>query len=417
MSAATSHSLPYDPATVEFDPLLRRLNLANTRRHWRQLIDRAETHGWSCREFLGVLISEEISHRQQTRIQRSVRQARFPFLKTVEEFDFSFQSSVRLPSLGSYLGPELVSGGRNLILQGKSGRGKSHLVIAIAYRAIQNGFSARFVTAAVLIESLSVASRQSRLQEQLVHYLQPHVLVIDEVGYLSYGPDAANVLFHIVNERHQRGRPMLFTTNKPPLTAWGDVLHDHDLAEAIVDRVLEHGRLLLLDGPSYRTRHLDLPAEDTQHAPHQPATVSGNHPADFPEPTPLDRGLHRSYRLRRRTRRAVGVSPASVRDEMIDRPDRTRAPSLRRQCGSSGRCSTSYADCPRYSHLSCSPLVHSRTSLALRRANAISRCGVFRVFVTMAPDGSLVCLPVVSLSVQACATLAVSSNVSAFATA
>ena len=104
----------------------------------------------------------------------------------------------------------------------------------------------------MLIESLSVASRQGRLQEQLAHYLQPHVLVIDEVGYLSYGPDAANVLFHIVNERHQRGRPMLFTTNKPPLTAWGEVLHDHDLAEAIVDRVLENGRLLLLDGPSYR---------------------------------------------------------------------------------------------------------------------------------------------------------------------
>ena len=193
---------------------------------------------------------------------------------------------MRRPSLGSYLGPELVSGRRNLILQGKSGRGKTHLVVAIAYRAIQNGFTARFVTAAVLIESLSVASRQGKLQEQLAHYLQPHVLVIDEVGYLSYGPDAANVLFHIVNERHQRGRPMLFTTNKPPLTAWGDVLHDHDLAEAIVDRVLENGRLLLLDGPSYRTRHLDLPAEDTHDALHQPARISGNQSAEFPEPTP-----------------------------------------------------------------------------------------------------------------------------------
>ena len=109
MSAATTHSLPFDPATVEFDPLLRRLNLANNRRNWRQLLDRAETHGWSCREFLGVLVTEEIAHRQQTRTQRSVRQTRFPFLKTVEEFDFSFQSSVRLPSLGNYLRPELVS--------------------------------------------------------------------------------------------------------------------------------------------------------------------------------------------------------------------------------------------------------------------------------------------------------------------
>ena len=91
-------------------------------------------------------------------------------------------------------------------------------------------FTARFVTAAVLIESLSVASRHGRLQEQLAHYLQPHVLVLDEVGCLSYRPDTANVLFQIVNERHQRGRPSLFTTNKHPLTAWGNILHDHDLS-------------------------------------------------------------------------------------------------------------------------------------------------------------------------------------------
>ena len=122
MSTHTTASLPFDAATVEFDPLLRRLNLANTRRHWRELLQRAETHGWSCREFLGVLITEEIGHRQHTRVQRAVRQARFPFLKAIEEFDFSLQSSLRLPLLGSYLAPELVTGGLSLILKGKSGR-------------------------------------------------------------------------------------------------------------------------------------------------------------------------------------------------------------------------------------------------------------------------------------------------------
>ncbi|MCY4375909.1 MAG: ATP-binding protein [Spirochaetaceae bacterium] len=90
---------------------------------------------------------------------------------------------------------------------------------------------------------------------------------------LSYGPDAANVLFQIVNERHQRGRPILFTTNKPLLTAWGEVLHDHDLAEAIVDRVLEDARLLLLDVPSYRSPHLDLSAQDAHDGLHQPARI------------------------------------------------------------------------------------------------------------------------------------------------
>ena len=103
------------------------------------------------------------------------------------------------------------------------------------------------------------------------------MLVIDEVGYLSYGPDAANVLFQVVNERYLHRRPMLFTTNKP-LAAWGRVLHDPDLAEAILDRVLERGRHLELRGPSYRTRHMKL---DLNHEPEPsssaPARISGNH--------------------------------------------------------------------------------------------------------------------------------------------
>ena len=87
-------------------------------------------------------------------------------------------------------------------------------------------------------------------------YTHPGVLVVDEVGYLSYGPDAANVLFHVVNERHLHRRPMVFTTNKP-IEEWGRVLHDPDLAKAILDRVLERGRVLHFKGPSYRTRNQD----------------------------------------------------------------------------------------------------------------------------------------------------------------
>jgi len=275
MSSKIRSSLPFDPATVDLEVLLKRLSLANARRNYHSLLERAETEGWSCREFLGVLATEEVAQRQQTRIQRAVHQARFPFLKTIDDFDFTLQSSLRLQLLGNYLSPELVSEGRNLILLGKSGRGKTHLAVAIAYRAIQNGYNAAFVTAAALIEELSQASSDRKLREALVPYLQPHVLVIDEVGYLSYGPDAANVLFHVVNERHRRGRPMLFTTNKSPLTAWGDVLHDHDLAEAIVDRVLEKGRLILVDGPSYRTRHLEL--DKPQAGRKDDARISGKH--------------------------------------------------------------------------------------------------------------------------------------------
>jgi hypothetical protein len=111
--------------------------------------------------------------------------------------------------------------------------------------------------AAELVEELSNASKKGRLQESMLTFTHPHVLVVDEVGYLTYGPDAANVLFHVVNDRHLRKRPMIFTTNKP-LSEWGKVLHDEDLAAAILDRVLERGRFIHLDGPSGRTRHLNL---------------------------------------------------------------------------------------------------------------------------------------------------------------
>ncbi|MGD9765964.1 MAG: IS21-like element helper ATPase IstB, partial [Candidatus Binatia bacterium] len=273
--------LTFDPSTVDLDALLKRLHLANARRLWRELCERAETEQWSCRDFLAVLVAEEIAHRQQTRLRRAVHDAHFPFLKTIDDFNFSFQSTVRLQLLGSYLGPEFVTEGRNLILMGKTGRGKTHLAIAIAYRAIQNGATALFTTAAELIDDLSAASRAGRLRETLARYVHPHVLVVDEVGYLTYGPDAANVLFHVVNDRHLRRRPLLFTTNKSPLAAWGAVLHDHDLAEAIVDRTLERGRLLVLDGPSVRTPHLDSSADP---ANSRPDKISGKNRTTFPEP-------------------------------------------------------------------------------------------------------------------------------------
>jgi DNA replication protein DnaC len=271
-------------AAVSIEALCKRLHLANAPRIYRDLAARAEQEQWAYRDLLAVLLAEEVAHRQQTRIQRLTRRARFPFLKTIDEFDFTYQSTLRLAMLGSYLSPDLVTDGRCLVLTGKTGRGKTHLAIAIAYRAIQNGFEALFTTAAALVEELSVAAREGRLAKLLPTYTRPAVLVIDELGYLTYGPDAANVLFHVVNERHLRKRPMIFTTNKP-LPDWGRVLHDPDLAQAIIDRVLERGRLFQLDGPSLRTQHLRLDEHLAQEAPSLPSRISGIATAEFPEPT------------------------------------------------------------------------------------------------------------------------------------
>jgi DNA replication protein DnaC len=270
---------------IDVDALLRRLHLPTVRRLYPELAQRAEQDGLAYREFLALLMAEEVAHRAQTRIQRCVRRAHFPFLKTIDEYDFTFQVGVRLALLGSALSPEFVTGGHTLIVSGPSGTGKTHLAVAIAYRAIQNGFDARFTTATALIDELSVATRKGRLRHVLPTYTHPHVLVIDEVGYLSYGPDAANVLFQVVNERYLHHRPMVFTTNKP-LAAWGRVLHDPDLAEAILDRVLERGRHIELRGPSYRTRHVTLDLRrDSESLSSGPTRISENHRPEFPEPT------------------------------------------------------------------------------------------------------------------------------------
>jgi DNA replication protein DnaC len=269
----------------DLDALLKRLHLANTRHAWRALVRQAEQEEWSYRDFLGLLVAEEIAHRQQTRLARLVRRARVPFLKTIDEFRFEHQSTLRLALLGSALAPDFVTDGRALVLLGKPGRGKTHLCVAIAYRAIQNGFDALFVTAAELIDHLSAAFRRGQLADALATYVHPGVLCVDEVGYLTYGTDAANILFHVVNERHRKQRAMIFTTNKP-LAAWGRVLHDEDLAHAIVDRILERGRLLHLDGPSMRTKHLGLDDATAPEPLQGGARISGMHAPEFPEPTP-----------------------------------------------------------------------------------------------------------------------------------
>jgi DNA replication protein DnaC len=270
-----------DDTTLDWQ--LKRLHLAFIRRNWREVVERAEDEQWSYRDFLAVLTGEEVAHRTQTGIERRTHQARFPFLKTIGEFDFSHQSALRATMLGSYLGAEYVASGANLILQGKPGRGKTHLAIAIAYKAILNGADALFVTAAQLIEELSTSAENGKMAVGLKKYVSPGVLVIDEVGYLSLRQDAANVLYHVINRRYLKSKPVILTTNKA-LTQWGKVLHDEDLASAILDRILHHGRLLILDGPSQRTHSL-IPGL-SEHA--QPVRVSGISPSDLTEPTPLN---------------------------------------------------------------------------------------------------------------------------------
>ena len=141
---------------------------------------------------------------------------------------------------------------------------------------------------------------------------------IDEVGYLTYGTDAANMLFHVVNDRHRKKRAMIFTTNKA-VSAWRHVLHDEDLAHAIVDRILERGRMLTLDGPSMRTKHLGLDDPTSPEASDQPARISGIEAPEFPEPTGV---LSACCRLRT-TAMLVGPRPQHVFERREKRSGRS----------------------------------------------------------------------------------------------
>jgi DNA replication protein DnaC len=240
-------------AGIDLDSALTQLRLPTIRGIYDHVLVEAEREDWTYREVLERLVTEEIATRAETRLSRAVRKARFPFIKTIEEFDFEFQRSVKRQMLGRFLGPELLSEGRNLILLGKPGRGKTHLAVAIAYKAIQNGADARFTTLAELLADLALSEGPQGFEKKLSAYTTPGVLIIDELGYLSYAKDAANTLFQIIDQRYLSRRPVLITTNKDP-ESWGSVLHDKDLAEAILDRLQERGDVVKLLGRSYRTR-------------------------------------------------------------------------------------------------------------------------------------------------------------------
>jgi DNA replication protein DnaC len=220
------------------------------------LAKRARDESWSFEEFLAACVEREVASRQTHGGEARIKTARFPQIKTLEDFDFSYQRSVR-QEVVSHLGAlDFVEGRDNVIFLGPPGTGKSHLAIALGIRACQAGHRVAFATAAQWVDRLGEAHSEGRLHDELVRLGRTPLLIIDEVGYIPFDAEAANLFFQLVSSRYERAS-VIVTSNKP-FGRRGDVFGDATVAAAMIDRLVHHAEVISLKGDSYRLKDKDL---------------------------------------------------------------------------------------------------------------------------------------------------------------
>ena len=202
--------------------------------------------------FLAELLETEVGARRERYLRTRMRLAHLPAVKTLEEFDFSFQPSIDERQIRELQTLRFVHESSNVILLGPPGVGKTHLAIALAVEAVRAGHGAYFITAHDLVTDLGRATRENRLDRRLRVYLAPKVLVIDEMGYLPLDAMGATIFFQLVSARYERGS-ILLTSNKS-YGEWGNVFGDSIIATAILDRLLHHSTTVNIRGESYRLK-------------------------------------------------------------------------------------------------------------------------------------------------------------------
>ncbi len=245
--------------------LCRALKAPSMGKAFERLAERARQEEWTHVEFLAACLEREVAARQTNGGELRVKAARFPARKTIEEFDFDHQRSLKRDTLAHLGALDFVAARENVVFLGPPGTGKTHLAIGLGIRACQAGHRVAFATASEWVGRLAQAHAQGQLQAELTRLGRTPLLIVDEVGYIPFEAEAANLFFQLISARYERAS-VIVTSNKP-FGRWGEVFGDPVVAAAMIDRLVHHAEVVSLKGDSYRLKDRNLgrvPTDNTE---------------------------------------------------------------------------------------------------------------------------------------------------------